>query len=593
MGIKVEYIVMAISAAMLAAGCAASRQTPEDTLTVSPAPCSIMPDASGEVPVDFRIGIPENYLGRRERVVILPKIMKDTVVLAELKSIAVDAPVYVKKMHRLKVLEGYEDSYSGYRRAIGKVSDSLLIMYRDTAFLPGTADGSRIKAFVTSDGCGSCKALDTLDLGGITDPGALLELDSMKVRSITPKFVIRPKIREGRGEAILQFRINRSDIDFSIGRNKEEMDKMLSALQPVVTDTLATLSGVSIYGMASADGSLAFNTRLAESRATSARNWLTSNLDGLTSAQRRTFKVGSRPEGWLPVLRAMTAAGDKDSVMVKDILEKYADSNDDVQERYIRRLPCWNTIKARYLQKDRKVEYVYTYTIRSFTTDGEMLQMYNTRPDAFNEEELLRVSTLQTSPEDRMEVYRTILHYYPDSGTAANNLAIMLWSRGEYEAADEVLSGLTTHSPESCNTSGVVKAALGDTAGAMETFGKCDSLPESRYNLGILKAAQKDYAGAYALLEPFGDLNAAILAICIGKYAEADACLDSLDDMSPKAEYARAMAAAGLHEEDAFFTHLDAAVRDEALYRRAETDALFDAYRKDARFKVIMGEEQR
>ena len=56
----------------------------------------------------------------------------------------------------------------------------------------------------------------------------------------------------------------------------------------------------------------------------------------------------------------MTAAGDKDSVMVKDILEKYADSNDDVQERYIRRLPCWNTIKARYLQKDRKVEYVYT-----------------------------------------------------------------------------------------------------------------------------------------------------------------------------------------------------------------------------------------
>ena len=579
-------------AAMSLVGCAASKQASENALTVSPAPCMVMPDPDGTVDVEFRMDIPGNYVKRRARVIIVPVIMKDSTVMAELGPVAVDGPLFTKKMHRIEVLEDYEDDYAGQRYSLGKISDTLAIMYRDTVRIPGLADGSRIYAFVTSDGCGRCRAIDTADVGGITDPGVLLSLDSMRARTLEPEFVIRPKIREGSGEAMLQFRINRSDIDFSIGRNEEEMTKMLDALQPVVTDSLATLTGVSIYGMASADGSLPFNTRLAEARATSARNWLISNLDGLTKAQRRTFSVGSRPEGWMPVLAAMTAAGDKDSVMVKDILEKYADADDDVQERYIRQLPCWNTIKTHYLQKDRKVEYVYTYSIKSFTTDEEMLEMYDTRPDAFNEEELLRVSTLKTVPEEKMEVYRTILHYYPESRIAANNLALMLRDNGDMAAADDVMASLASYDVVSGNTYGAVAAALGETDKAAALFEEsCDSLPEARYNLGMLKAMDRDYAGAYALLEPFGDLNSAILAICLGKFSEAGAILDSLQDVSPKAEYARAMVAAGLRDEDSFFTHLDAAVQDDGLRKRARTDAMFDIYRNDMRFNVIMGEE--
>ena len=47
----------------------------------------------------------------------------------------------------------------------------------------------------------------------------------------------------------------------------------------------------------------------------------------------------------------MVAAGDADSTLVKNILTRYANFNDDVQERYIRRLPIWNSIKKKYLQK--------------------------------------------------------------------------------------------------------------------------------------------------------------------------------------------------------------------------------------------------
>ena len=121
-----------------------------------------------------------------------------------------------------------------------------------------------------------------------------------------------------------------------------------------------------------------------------------------------------------------------------------------------------------------------------------------------------------------------------------------------------------------------------------ELLAACDTLPEARYNLGLLKAATKDFAGAYELLRPFGDLNAAVTAVCLGKFVEADAILDALQDMSPEAEYVRAMVAAALMDADAFFTHLEPAVADEALRQRAENDSYFDVYRHDDRFKVIM-----
>lgn len=104
------------------------------------------------------------------------------------------------------------------------------------------------------------------------------------------------------------------------------------------------------------------------------------------------------------------------------------------------------------MQKDRKVEYVYTYTLKSFTTDAELLDMYGKRPDAFNEEELLRVSTLKKTPEEKKEVYRTILHYFPQSQVAANNLAVLLLREDKANEAEAVLNGLKEYSPEVLNT---------------------------------------------------------------------------------------------------------------------------------------------
>lgn len=94
------------------------------------------------------------------------------------------------------------------------------------------------------------------------------------------------------------------------------------------------------------------------------------------------------------------------------------------------------------------MEYTYSYTIKSFTTDSELLDMYAKRPDAFNEPELLKVSTLMQTGAERIGVYQTILKYFPDSETAKNNLVVLYLRTGNEKAARSLLRQLSVRYPD-------------------------------------------------------------------------------------------------------------------------------------------------
>ena len=487
---------LAFAASALAGGsvlssCATRQVSP---LTVSPSPLAIMPDAGDSVRVDVVFNVPENYLTRRSRVVITPQLMSGDSVYGEYTPVVLDASIYRKKVERLEVLDGYNDPYVGEARLIDN-RESYEIPYTRSIALPEGVAKARIRAVVSTDGCGECTGTDTLTLAEVMDPMSFFRSD-MKLVRLESEFVVRPKIREGKGVANLQFVINRFDIKMDMGHNATEMEKILNRLRPVLNDSLSMLNKLEIVGIASADGSLAFNTTLARNRALSAKKWLSEKLH-LPYEVQQLITVKSCPEGWKPVLEAMRRAEDEDASAVASILALYSDENDDVQEYHIRRLPAWNRIKDNYLQKDRVVEYLYTYTVKSFTTDVQLLSLYRTRPDAFSEEELLRVSELVKTDHEREEVYRTMLRYFPESGAAANNLAV-IYHRNRR------------------------------TAEAVALLEKHTDLPEARYNLGVMKAESAEWEVAYTLLAPFADLNAAILALRTGRKAEAKRIINSL-----------------------------------------------------------------
>lgn len=440
MNISKRYILILPVLAALGAleGCATARPGTDKTVLVSPDSLTLTTDMEGHADVEVVFQLPGHYLSKRGRLVITPQWMRGQEATCEYVPIVLDSPIYTKKMERREKLDKYTDPYAGIRERIDQIASPIKRPYRQSVELPNGVDEAHLVAVVSSDGCGECTGIDTIDMAVVRRPKPVVIEPTIELVWMEPEFVIRPKVIAGKGVAHLQFVINKSEIEYSLGNNREELEGMTRTLAPLLGDTLATVTSFTITGMASADGSLAFNTALARDRANAAKEWLVERFH-IGETIRGLIRVDSRPEGWEPVLAAMTSAGNPDSTAVRKILDTYADAGDDAQERHIRRLPCWNTIRKNYLQKDRKVEYAYSYTLRSFTTDEELLDMYRKRPDAFNEEELLRVAALAGSPAEKREVYQTILRYFPHSRVARNNLAFLYVREGKEHEARELL----------------------------------------------------------------------------------------------------------------------------------------------------------
>ena len=585
---SVTHILLAAGVVGLLGACTASRQSEAGrVITATPLPCVLTPDSANRIDMDLTFHVPARYLSKRARLIIVPQLVTGDTVRDEYTPLVVDAPVYGKKTTRREVLDGYADPYRDSRRSLDDSRSAFTLSYKESAVVSEDIRAARIRAVVTEDGCGECSGIDTVDVAAVSLPIEPDVKKDFKLVWMEPEFVVRPKIREGRGEAHLQFAINQYLIDPALGNNRAELDSMVATLQPVLEDSLATVTSLDIYGMASADGSYAYNAALARNRAASARRWLQERVD-IRPQVERLISVGSRPEGWWPVYEAMRADGHPDSLEVKRIIETYTEGNDDVQERYIRALPCWNDIRTNYLQKDRKVVYTYTYTLRSFTDDAELLDMYTRRPDAFNEDELLRVAVLMKGDEERMmEVYRTIQHYFPQNQVAANNLAVLYMRRGETDKARRALDVLESYDPEVLNTLAACYVYADDYERAVELLRDAER-PQPRYNLGLLKAKQRKLDEAYALLRPYADVNSAIAALSVNRNEEARDVMMRVDDDSPVAEYVRSLAAARLGDADALFLHLAPACADPGLKARAGDEADFDPYRADPRFDAAL-----
>lgn len=577
------YILLGLIPMTVVAGAVPDRSK---KVTVNPVK-TLTPDSTSAVNVDVMINVPAHAFSSRSRLIIVPQLISNDTMVSECRAMVLDAPIYSKKMKRRVKLEGYVDTLA---ENSGRVNnrENQSIPYIERVSVPENIDGGRIIAVLSTDGCGECEVADTVDMAYIANLPTLIEpKKSLQLNWIEPEFVVKPKVMQGKGEALLQFVINRHDINLSLGNNEKEMNTMLSVLEKIVNDSLATLNSVSIYGMASADGSFAFNTTLSRNRANSAKKWLVSQL-GISQKQADEFSIGSRPEGWLPVLEAMRADGHKDTLKVKEILDKYNAENDDVAERYIRRLACWNDIKNRYLQKDRKVEYEYTYTIKSFTSDEELLSMYSKRPDAFNEEELLRVSVLKQTPEEKKEVYRTILRYFPQSKVAANNLAVLLLREDKVDEAEQVINSVEGYTPEIINTKAAVYVYKNDYERAIELLQTDVTLPEAKYNLGIIKASARQLDEAYELLKDYRDTNAAVVALSVNRNTEAYDIMSANEDTTSRAEYVRSLVFARRNEANNMLSHLENAVVEEIYRNRARTEADFMPYARLDEFIILI-----
>ena len=577
--------VLLITSVGIFMGCAAQKDIKH--VTVEPAALTLTPDSADMAKMQVTFNVPGKYFSKRSRLVISPQLVVGDSVLGGGEPLVLDAPIYSKKKHRKEVLHGYEDPYARQAVKIEKLSESIFVPYKGEIVIPEGIDNARIVGVISNDGCGQCSGIDTIDMANVGVPISLIDVrKEYNLSWIEPEFKIRPKVRQGKGEARLQFGTDKCDIVMGLANNHSELNGMLETLRPILQDSLATLTSLNILGSASAEASYRHNMALAGKRASSAKNWLVTRLD-IPENVRRIIRTGATPEGWEPVVQAMHAANDPDSVKVRGLMLKYPGPTDDAAEKYIRRLACWPRIKNNYLAKDRMVIYDYTWRIKSFTNDAELLDMYRKRPDAFNEEEMLRVSTLAADDKSRIRVYETILKYFPESEVAANNLAVLYLNENRADDARRVLEARKEYTPEMLNTLAASYVFAEDYERAIELLQGVD-LPVAGYNLGLLKAKQRKLKEAYTLLRPYADVNSAIAALSVNKNEEAKQIMEGVQTTTPVAEYVRSMTSARFGDTANFYNHIVNAVTDSKLHNRAKTEVDFLPYHNEPRFINIV-----
>lgn len=345
----------------------------DNAITVSPTPLDIQADSTGRAQAQVTFSVPRQAVSRRARLVITPTLLAANGQSEEMEPLVVDASIYNKKKLRRMALEGYQDPYARQARLMGP-DKVLSLPYTLTAQLPSGVD-AKVDAVVTEDGCGACTGLATLPVArirGYVMPVPVVKPEPVKEKKAKiirrPKRKVRQKIEHGEGVARLEFVINLYDIRPAMGRNAQELQHMVDDLRPILEDTTAIIHSITISGMASVDGPLKFNTTLAANRAKSAREWLCTTL-GLCDEQRALISYDSKPEGWEPVIAAMEADNHPYAAKVRQCVDKYKGQSDDIPEALIRRMPCWKDIREKYLQKDRRVTYTYTYSHKGVTEE--------------------------------------------------------------------------------------------------------------------------------------------------------------------------------------------------------------------------------
>lgn len=557
-----------MGAFLLLSSCTAHRQLQHGAVTAEGS--SVHTDVMGKAHIQALVRVPAHVPGKRARLFVVPQLLVADSMVTEYAPLLVDRSIYARKHHR-KVVLGHLDEASAPQAAVSGNGAVTLPVCADVQ-LPTWASLASLRAELSTTGCGQCYGADTIQLATVSNWAPLIP--PVSVSLMQRPFVIRPKVVNGQGEARLQFVVDKWDIIPSMADNRAQLDTMASRLTPIFSDTLATLNSLSINGAASAEGTYRHNVMLAENRAASARQWLVSTLN-LPRRYLRSIHISAQPEGWEPVLAAMTAAGCADSVAVRDILLRYPGSDDDLQERYIRRLPCWPEIRDHYLAKDRRVVYTYSYTLRNFRSDSEMLRLYTSRPDAFNEDELLRVAALQPTDADRVPIYEYTLSRYPHSTLAVHNLAAIALEEGKAAEAESLIqhSGAALTDTLRC-TLALAQAAQGKFNQAEALLGTSPQRVYLRHALGTVRAMQGRMEEADSLLAGDHSAVAAIVALNLGHTKEAKQMLDLCpEDVRPVTEYARAVCTQRMGGTPAEVQqHLLKARTDSALARRIDNE---------------------
>ena len=370
---------------------------------------------------------------------------------------------------------------------------------------------------------------------------------------------------------INQANIRKNQIDAAdyVDLNKRLMEANAAANQEI--------AGVNINSYASPDGTLAFNTELAEKREKNTTKFMENQLkkDKITEFGELTSSF--TPEDWEGFQELVSKSNIQDKDLILSVLKMYKDP--EQREKEIRNLSSVFDELADQILPQLRYSRIQASINVIGKSDEEMIQLFNTDPSKLTEDEILYVATLTNDNTRKMEVYQKASQVYPNSYRAFNNLGLTKYEAGDYavaKSAFEKAKKLDPSSKEVDMNLGLIQLLDGNYNKANELLGAAAGVPETSDALGVYYLTQGEVAKANTAFGNAKTNNAALAKILSKDYSAAQSVLSAVANPDATTYYLAAIVGARTNNESAVLSNLKKAISlDKNMLKQAQSDLEF------------------
>ena len=340
------------------------------------------------------------------------------------------------------------------------------------------------------------------------------------------------------------------------------------------------IAGISVSSYASPEGTLAFNTQLAEKREQNTTALVEDQLkkDKITEFGELTSSF--TPEDWEGFQQLVEKSNIQDKELILSVLSMYKDPEE--REREIRNLSSvFNELADQILPQLRYSRIQATINVIG-KSDEELINIYNTDPQKLSVDEILYIATLTDDNTRKMEIYKKAADLYPSDYRTFNNLGATQYKAGDYKNAQQNFnraSQLNPQSKESAMNKGLIYMLDGNWTQANESLGTAAGIPENQDALGVYYLQQGDVAKAKVAFGDAKSNNAALAQILSGDYTAARNTLSAIAQPDATTYYLTAILGARTDNSNMVISNLREAVKlDPQLLTRARKDLEFKNY---------------
>ncbi|MCM1370214.1 MAG: hypothetical protein NC204_07580 [Candidatus Amulumruptor caecigallinarius] len=379
--------------------------------------------------------------------------------------------------------------------------------------------------------------------------------------------------------ADIHFLINQANIRASqtdkpdyIDLNKRLMEANNAADQEI--------AGITINSYASPEGSLEFNTQLAEKRESNTTKLMENQLKKDKITEFGELTASFTPEDWEGFQKLVEKSNIQDKDLIISVLKMYPDPVE--REREIRNLSSvFNELADQILPQLRYSRVMATINVLG-KSDQELLNLFNTDPSKLTENEILYLATLTNDDMKKLEIYNTAAETKSKDYRTFNNLGAIQYVYGDYDGAKanwEHALRLNPNAKEPQMNLGLIAMLNNDYSKANELIGSVTGVPESADALGVYYLQQGDLQKA---IGTFGDAktnNAALARILNKDYAAARDILAEVKVPDATTYYLSAVLGARTNNQNMVMNNLRQAVKlDKNLLNRAQNDIEFSKF---------------